>query len=272
MSNSEIPNRPSTKATLEYFRSTARHYDAACAADTKLKDIPFYLELAKSIRGRVLEVGCGTGRILIPTARAGVQIDGLDFSPEFLVILREKLSCEAPEINANVSLYEEDMRSFSLGKTYDLITIPFGPLQHLFSVDDQLAAFRCFHAHLRTGGQIAFNLFFPNYRLLDELGVEEAEVTWIDPLDHAITVRRTFLRKSVDRLNQLFEGEFIFRSYCGVELVNEERSSVKMSYYTYPQVLLLFKSTGFKIKEEYGSYDKEPISVCKHMIFIAEKE
>jgi len=272
MSNLERPSKPSTEATLEYFRSTARHYDAACAADARLMDIPFYLELAKSINGNVLEVGCGTGRILLPTARAGIQIDGIDFSPEFLAILREKLSDEAPEVTAKISLYEEDMRSFSIGKTYDLITIPFGPLQHLFSVDDQLAAFRCCNNHLKADGRIAFNLFFPNHRLLDELGVEEPAITWTDPLDQAVTVRRTFVRTSVDRLNQCFEGEFIFRSYRGDELVKEERSNVKMSYYTYPQVHLLLKSTGFQIREEYGSYSKEPISVCKQMIFIAEKK
>jgi hypothetical protein len=44
-----------------------------------------------------------------------------------------------------------------------------------------------------------------------------------------------------------------------------------MSYYTSPQILLLLKSTGFKVLEEYGSYYREPISVCKEMIFIAEK-
>ncbi len=157
MSNLANPNELSTMATLEYFRSTARHYDAACAADTRLRDIPFYVDLAKSDNGSVLEVGCGTGRILLPTARAGISIDGLDFSPEFLAILREKLCGEAPEVQARVSLYLEDMRSFSLGKTYHLMTIPFGPLQHLFTVDDQLAAFRCCHAHLNAGGRIAFN-------------------------------------------------------------------------------------------------------------------
>lgn len=44
MSHFEVSDRPSTKATLKYFESTARHYDAACAADTKLQDIQFYLE------------------------------------------------------------------------------------------------------------------------------------------------------------------------------------------------------------------------------------
>jgi hypothetical protein len=196
----------------------------------------------------------------------------LDFSTDLLSILKGKIKSEPQELQDRVSLYQGDMRDFALGKTYDLITVPFRPLQHLFTVEDQLAAFRSFGAHLKSGGKLAFNVFFPNFQLLDEVGVEKVELEWIDPQDGSITVRRSFIRKSVDKLKQFFEGEFIFRSYRGDQLVNEERSALNMSFYTYPQILLLLKATGFRVKEEYGSYDKEPISVCKEMIFIAEKE
>jgi SAM-dependent methyltransferase len=255
----------------EYWRSTARHYDAGCAADARLRDIPFYLEVAKSVRGSALEVGCGTGRVLLVVARAGIQIDGLDFSPDLLSILKGKLFQEPAEVRERVTLHQGDMRNFSLGKAYDLITVPFRPLQHLFTVDDQLAAFRCFNAHLKIGGTLAFNVFYPDFHILERVGVENVELEWMDPQDSSITVRRSFLRKSVDKLNQFFEGEFIFRSYRGEQLIQEERSVLNMSYYTYPHVLLLLKDAGFKVKEEYGSYDKEPISICKEMIFIAEK-
>jgi hypothetical protein len=114
-------------------------------------------------------------------------------------------------------------------------------------------------------------VFYPNFQLLDEVSVEKVDFEWIDPQDTSITVRRSFIRKSVDKLNQFFEGEFIFRSYRGEKLINEERSALNLSFYTYPQVLLLLKSAGFKVNEEYGSFDREPISICKEMIFIAEK-
>lgn len=107
----------------EYYGTTARHYDAAYAADTRLKDIPFYVDLDKSLNGDTLEVACGTGRILLPTARSGVRIDGLDFSPDLLGILRNKLKSESQELQGRVSLHQGDMRNFALGKTYDLITV-----------------------------------------------------------------------------------------------------------------------------------------------------
>jgi SAM-dependent methyltransferase len=268
-----VQNEISRKEQGIYYGLTSRHYDPAYATtDTHLKDIPFYVDIAKSINGSVLEVACGTGRILLPTARAGVRIDGLDLSPDLLNILKNKLNSETKELQKNrVSLYEGDMRNFALGKIYDLITVPFRSLQHLFTIDDQLAAFRCFSAHLRLGGKLVFNVFYPNFQLLDEVSVEKVDFEWIDPQDTSITVRRSFIRKSVDKLNQFFEGEFIFRSYRGEKLINEERSALNLSFYTYPQVLLLLKSAGFKVNEEYGSFDREPISICKEMIFIAEK-
>lgn len=263
---------PTDKAEQEYWGSSAKYYDQAYEADTKLNDMPFYLEVAKSVNGSVLEVGCGSGRLVLPTARAGVQIDGFDFSPDMLSILRDKLDSESPEVRNRVSLHQGDMRDFSLGKTYDLITVPFRPLQHIFTVDDQLAAFNNFSKHLNRGGRLAFNLFYPNYKLLDEIGVEHQELEWTDKNDSSLTVRRSFVRTSVDKLNQVFQGEFIFRSFRGDSLVSEDRSHLSMSYYTYPQVLLLLKASGFKVVEEYGSFNKEPISACKEMVFIAEKE
>ena len=269
MSNSTHSSAPNH--LREYYLTTAHHYDTACAADSRLRDTEFYLEAAKSVSGTVLEVGCGTGRILLSAARAGAAIDGLDLSPALLGILREKLEREAPEVKARVNLHEGDMRCFALGKTFDLVMVPFRPMQHLFTVEDQLAAFRSIHSHLNPGGRLAFNVFYPNFRLLEETGTEHVELEWTDPLDSSITVQRSFLRKHVDKLNQFFEGEFIFRSYRGEQQTKEERSVIKLSYYTYPHLLLLFKSTGFRIREEYGSYDKEPISVCHEMIFILEK-
>lgn len=263
-----IPSSPEQ----EYYGATARHYDPAYTADNKLKDVSFYVELAKSRQGTVLEAACGTGRILLPTARAGVTIDGFDLSREFIALLRAKLAQEPPEVRARVSLFEGDMRSFTSAKTYDLVTVPFRPLQHLYTVADQLAAFDRFHAHLKPGGLLAFNVFFPLYKRLEEIGEEQVELRWTDPADPSLRVERSFVRKSIDKLNQVFEGEFIFRSYRGAQLVREERSALRMSYYTYPHLRVLLHSTGFRVVEEYGSFDRRPISVCEEMILIAQKE
>jgi hypothetical protein len=208
----------------------------------------------------------------LPSARAGAAMDGLDCSRELLAVLKRKLESEPGDVRARVRLFEGDMRCFDLGVTYHLITVPFRPLQHLFTVDDQLAAFHCFNKHLIPGGKLAFNVFYPNFQLLEQTGEEVQDLEWQDPADPGITVRRSFIRLSVNKLLQHFDGLFIFRSYRGEELVNEERSKLRMSYYTYPHLQLLLRVSGFSIAKEIGSFEGEPISVCKEMIIVATKD
>ncbi len=107
------------------------------------QDVGFFVEAAKESGGPVLEVGCGTGRVLIPTARAGIEITGLDLSPHMLEVCRGKLEAEPEEVRSRVRLVEGDMRQFELGQTFRLVTLPFRPFQHLTTVEDQLACLGC---------------------------------------------------------------------------------------------------------------------------------
>src|SRR5688572_23755792 len=87
-------------------------------------DISFYVEAAAKSGGPVLELGCGTGRILIPTARSGIEIAGLELSVGMLEACRRRLQAEPPEVRGRVSLQRGDMRDFDLGRSFRLVTIP----------------------------------------------------------------------------------------------------------------------------------------------------
>jgi len=94
---------------------TAEFYDHVVPYRER-QDVAFFVELAREAGGPVLEVGCGTGRVLIPTARAGFEIVGLDLSPSMLAVCRESLAQEPAEVQARVELVEGDMRDFDLGR------------------------------------------------------------------------------------------------------------------------------------------------------------
>jgi SAM-dependent methyltransferase len=247
------------------YALSAQYYDLAYGRDARQGDQAFWLDLARRAGDPVLEVGCGTGRVLLEIARAGVRIDGLDNSPEMLAILRGKLRGEP------VELFQADMRDFSLPRKYRLIILPFRPFQHLYTIDDQLQALDNFRDHLEHDGLLGLNVFFPDPRLLEEPVEERLEFEWTDPDDPHVTVRRYFTRLRVNRLEQYFEGEFLYGFYRDEELIREERAPVKLSWYTYPHMQLLFRATGFEVVEEHGSFAKEPISICKEMIFVARK-
>jgi hypothetical protein len=163
------------------------------------------------------------------------------------------------------------MSALRLGQAYRLVIASFRSLRHLHTVDDQPRAFTAIAHHVAPGGCFAFNVFYPDYRSLEEVGTETQEMEWVDPDDGSLTVRRSYRRKAVDRLLQLIDGEFIFRSYRDGELVKEERAELRMSYYTYPHLQLLLRASGSTVAEEHGSFEKEPISRCHEMIIVARK-
>ena len=253
---------------VDSYHVFSRYYDAAYGSKADLQDIPFYVDLAERVGGPVLEIGCGTGRVLLEVAARGIEIDGLDSSEDQLRVLRAKVDRLSKSLSNRVRLYHADMRTFVLDRSFHLITAPFRPLQHLYTAADQIAAFRTIRRHLLPDGCLAFDVFYPQYHMLDELHVEHPDLEWADPEVPGRIVRRSFVRDQVDKLNQVFSGQFIFRVLEGDRTVVEERERFQLSYFTYPQLLLLFELCGLKVLEEYGSFAREPIAICKEMIFV----
>jgi SAM-dependent methyltransferase len=128
-------------------------------------DIPFWVGETGEARGPVLELCCGTGRVLIPCLEAGVDIDGLDLTDAMIEALRARLAARG--LSADVAL--GDMRDFTRPRTYALITIPFNSFLHNPTQADQLATLRCCREHLAPGGRLMLNIFHPSSARLAEL-------------------------------------------------------------------------------------------------------
>jgi SAM-dependent methyltransferase len=255
---------------IDSYLIASKYYDGAYTAMRDLADAPFYVDLARETGGPVLEIGCGTGRVLLPTAREGIEIYGVDNSAPMLAVLRKNIANESPEVQKNITLYAGDMRDFRLDRKFALVTIPFRPMQHMFTISDQVAALNSAAVHLKDGGMLAFDVFYPKFeRLPLGIGEEILEAEW-SPLAAPDTVIRRYYRKdSVDKINQSFALTFIFRTYRGNKLVLEEREGLKMSYYTYPHLRSLFLLAGLEPVAEYGSFAKTALdNAAEEMIFL----
>ena len=131
-------------------------------------DIPFWVEIAKAARGPVLELCCGTGRVLIPCVEAGVATEGLDAASAMLDHCRAKLARTGRTAELTVS----DMRDFTRPRRYALIVIPFSSFYHNLTRADQIATLRRCREHLAPGGRLMFQVFHPDLRkLLENDGV-----------------------------------------------------------------------------------------------------
>jgi SAM-dependent methyltransferase len=255
---------------------SAKHYDDAyrtMAEKQALVDAPFYVDLAKRSGGPVLEIGCGTGRVLLAIAREGIAIEGVDNSAAMLGVLNRHLAAEPANVRDRVKLHEGDMRDLDLGRNFPLVIIPFRPLQHMYTHEDQLAALRTAAAHLSDGGRLAFDVFYPKFEVIPGgIGEEILELEWHLDGDPSKTVRRYFRKESYDKIAQTFNATFLFRLYYGESLVSEETEPLKMSYYTYPQMLGLFAMAGLEIMEQHGSFKKTPLdNSATEMIFVLKK-
>ena len=261
------------KVRANSYEAIAKHYDAAYASKMDLVDLPFYLELAKKSRGAVLEIGCGTGRVLLPIARHRIEIHGVDNSVAMLRILKSHLAGEPAEVRKKVHLRKGDMRSFRLKKKFPLVILPFRPLQHMFTLKDQLSALRTAAFHLARHGTLAFDVFYPKMEVISSgMGEEIKELEWSEGGEPERVVRRFFRKDSVDKIHQNFNFTFIFRTYEGDRLIREESEPFALSYYTYPHLQALFQLAGLEIVKEYGSFANVPLdNTAEQMIFLLRR-
>jgi SAM-dependent methyltransferase len=237
-------------------------------------DVDFYVEAALQAGGPVLEIGCGTGRVLIPTARAGIEITGLDLSEHMLEVCRRRLLAEPDEVQSRIQLLRMDMRNFELGCQFRLVTVPFRPFQHLTTVEDQLSCLASIRRHLLPGGRLILDLFNPSLEALtsptlgQEIG-QEPEFTTPEGL--RITRRSRIVSR--DYHNQINHVELIY--YVTYPDGRQERlvHAFPMRYlFRYEAEHLLVRS-GFQVEQIYADYQGSPYGALYpgDLVFVAKK-
>jgi len=259
--------------SYEEYAVTADLYDYVVPYRTRA-DIDFFVEAARASGGPILEVGCGTGRVLIPTARGGTDIVGLDLSPHMLQVCRERLKNEPEAVRSKIRLVQADMRHFDLGKTFKLVTLPFRPFQHLTTVDDQLSCLQSIHRHLVRGGRLILDLFNPSLEMLvaDNLELEFGDEPEFTTPDGRHVIRRQTIC-SRDYANQVNQIELIY--YVTHPDGRKERlvhASTMRYLYRFEAEHLLVRC-GFEVEEVYADYDRSPYGskYPGELIFIAKK-
>jgi SAM-dependent methyltransferase len=230
------------------------------------QDVGFYVEEAKRARGTVLEVGCGTGRILLPIARAGCSIVGVDSSRQMLERCRAKLAVEPAAVQGRVRLVLREMWDLTLGATYALIIAPFRVLQHLTTVDDQLRCLEVIARDLAPNGRLVFDVFNPAFARLVEADGIEREDTPEQRLPDGRTFRRAWRVARVRWIDQVSESELIY-------YVDGKRyvQTFEMRWYLAAELRHVLARAGFRVREMYGDFERGPVvDGCPELVVVAE--
>ncbi len=249
-------------------------YDAQYSGYTE--DIAFYVDEARKAGGPVLELACGTGRVLLPCAEAGSLITGLDSSRAMLTRCKEKLAIYPPEVAARVRLVEGDMRAFKLPERFDLITIPFRSFLLLTAVQDQRQSLATIREHLGDAGRLVFNVFVPDLKIIAARSGQGGE---------ALTHFKDFLDPQTGRHVMIWDSrhyhinEQIIENVFVYDEVDEKGMVVRRHYkplnlrwiYRHEAEHLLARS-GFAVEALYGGFNRQPFGEdSREMVWVARK-
>ncbi len=241
---------------LDLRAEAARYYDLNPA---RLGDIEFYLNLLSDPKARVLELGCGTGRVSIPLSQHGHFVHGLDLSEAMLELCEKKIA-HASLTRQQILVQHADMTSFTLHQTFDRIIAPFRVIQNL-ETDAQLdGLFHCIRKHLTPDGRCILNVFHP-FRPLDQLlktwVTEEESLAWeIEKNGERMTchdVRRRLVENPL-----VLYPELIYRRWRGEQMLEEAVLPIPMRVFYPDEFRDLIRSAGFTITGQWGGYSGEP--------------
>lgn len=213
-------------------------------------DILFYREMARLHGGPVLEAMCGTGRVALPLAAAGLDVTGVDIAPA--MIARAQASAAAQGVQA--SFVVGDIRTLELKRSFGFALIAMNSLMHLETTADQLAALERLAAHLRPNGMLAIDLFNP-----DPLAMAQHDGVMV--LDKLFQVPETghtvqkYVVRSADLAAQHLAVTFCYDEIAADGTVRRLALPFGMRWVYRFELEHLLARAGFTLEAVYGSYD-----------------
>jgi SAM-dependent methyltransferase len=245
------PKRPKPQG-WEGWDDYAPFYDWENARTLGRRDVPFWRNLAVNAGGRVLELGCGTGRIALPLGRAGVPLVGIDRSAPMLARARRRV--RRARLQQQVRLVRGDIRRLPFSTRFAMVMAPYGILQSLLREKDLAATLRAVRDALEPGGTFGLELVadlpsWEEYRRRVSLkgwrgGRAGTHVTLVE------TVRQDAARRLT-----IFDQEFTERRG---RRVRRRRFALTFRTLTVPQMAKRLEKAGFAVTALLGDYRGGP--------------
>ena len=244
----------------EYRGMMAAAWDLLRGDYSNWPDRAFYREVIARAGQPALDVGCGTGRLVLDYLASGMDVDGVDNSPEMLDICRAK----ARDLGIEPALYEQQMQSLDLPRRYGTIFVPSSSFLLLTAEADAAEAMHRFYAHLLPGGVLVmpFMFLWPDRRM----PVDGEWTPWYVSGERArhedgAVVRRhqrtryhlaAQLQDTEDRYELVVDGEPLS--------AEEHARSPAARWYTQQQSIAVYKAAGFADVHAVREFTFEPAS------------
>lgn len=250
--------------SLDPFAESVRFYDLDEGRFTD--DLGLYAGLAEQWGSPILELGCGTGRVLRALARAGHRVTGLDCSPAMLASARGRVNQDG--LGDRVRLVSADMRDFSLEARFAWAFCAMNSLMHLITLEGQLAALETARRHLQPGGRLVLDLANPDPAWLLEPQERIVRVGLLEDPEGSRTIVRQVLQR-VDPLRQVLRLVYVYDEIEPGGIVRRILRPLSLRYLFPSEARLLIERAGFEVEAIYGSYELDPFDgTSERMIFV----
>lgn len=210
------------------------------------EDIGFYVEEAVAAGGPVVELAVGTGRIAVPTAKAGISVVGVDQSEAMLAVARAYAEREG--VGEQIDLRVGDMRKPPVSERAPLVTIPFRSLLHLADDRERICALRAARDLLEPGGRVIFDVFTPSSE-----DIAETNGRWLER-EPGIFERADW-DEGARKLSLSVRG-------------NDEEARMELYWLSAQEWRRLIDAAGMDVLHLYGWFDRRPFDGGEDSIWI----
>jgi SAM-dependent methyltransferase len=253
----------SANAVTDRYDTEASFYDYLY---DRTEDLPFYTELARSAKGPVLELACGTGRLAIPVARTGVDVTGLDMNKQMLTVFRRKLRRESLATKKHVHLVEGDMRHFQLERKFAFAFIAISSFLHNLTIEDEESCVRNVFEHLRPNGIFIVEVFNPDLS-------RSGRVVRLDKvIRHGDTTILRFPSQEMDTRKQIIDANLIYDFVQKSGAVRRKVVSFQLRYVFKDELVSLLEGAGFRVDAVYGNLDMVPFQTESPLIICVARK
>ncbi|MEP7289405.1 MAG: class I SAM-dependent methyltransferase [Chloroflexota bacterium] len=261
-------------SSRDFYNTIARYYDAENEEVTA--DLELYSALAADTAealnadAPILDVGCGTGRVMLHLAGEGYQMRGVDSSVAMLERGKRKAKNRI-DLADMIKFYEGNALDFAFPEKYGLILIPYNGFMHFNTAADQRNLLHYLYNWLLDDGLLAIDL--PNagetFGTIDD-GAVTLERSFVEPESGHMVMQQSV--SALNRTDQLQRITWIYDEIHEGGMLQRTVAPLTLRYVFPTEMDLLLELNGFERIARYGDYDQSPFEEgCERLIVVARK-
>ncbi len=247
-----------------FYTAVARYYDAETG--DKVDDLLMYSRLAAEYPGDILDVGCGTGRVLLHLAQENYQVHGIDQDRAMLDIFERKLDL-LPHLREKITIVEADARQHEFSRQFRLILLTFNALMHFKTQAEQIALLSQLRRCLADDGLLVIDL--PNAGpafASEDSDTLSFERNFLDPeTGHMIMLQSL---SYLDRAEQVIYVDWVYDEIDGDGQVRRLLAPHQLRYFFLPELRLLLQRCGFALAAVYGDTNGAPFTADSERLIV----